>query len=54
MLQKSPHSPDDWQAELKADIAETLDPIDDMRADASYRTLAVVELVTQAIEQAAS
>ncbi|MFT4715104.1 MAG: CO/xanthine dehydrogenase FAD-binding subunit [Paracoccaceae bacterium] len=54
LLQKSPHSPDDWQAELKADIAETLDPIDDMRADASYRTLAVVELVTQAIEQAAS
>ncbi len=40
-----------WQAPLKADIAQHLTPIDDIRADAAYRQGAVATLVSDLILQ---
>jgi CO/xanthine dehydrogenase FAD-binding subunit len=44
--------PTRWQAALRADIDDKLDPIDDIRADAGYRSGAVVDLVNRTIEMA--
>jgi CO/xanthine dehydrogenase FAD-binding subunit len=41
-----------WQAQLRADIARHLTPIDDIRADAAYRQGAVAVLVSDLILQA--
>ena len=41
-----------WQAQLQADIARHLTPIDDIRADAAYRQGAVATLVSDLILQA--
>ena len=41
----------DWRAALDRDAAETLAPIDDIRADVAYRRGAAVELVSRLIDE---
>jgi CO/xanthine dehydrogenase FAD-binding subunit len=46
------NSPEAWQDAMQTDIAAHLSPIDDIRADAAYRTHVVARLLNQAIAQA--
>jgi CO/xanthine dehydrogenase FAD-binding subunit len=53
LIGADPFSPETWQDALALDIAATLAPIDDIRADAAYRADAARAMLSDAITAAA-